>query len=389
MRPLASPGLMDLMISDRMPNVTILDKVLCIVFYHDYFRVYSTADEDGECGHASLRKCILAVALERVDCPRSLSPFNQCDFLHRFSYNFFVQVIDRHCVHVILPKDQSIKTFGPLLPPPRRTTGPPAGETAKANFLDPGCGVSSWRFIGGFSVISPPQSLQLVIIGKLRNTEWGKRRKKKPFQALKSKRAYGLVVADAKKEKVDFSIRFPPRQLKIGDIHFTSNFWRSLQEALGLNLEMSTAYHPQTDGQSERTIQMLEDMLRACVIDFGSSGIAICLCQLTGPELIRGMTEKIVHIKNRLLAARSRQKSYADKRAKPLEFKVGDKVLFKVSPWKGDVRFGKSGKLSTRYLGPFKILARVSYVAYTLKLPEELKGIHSTFHVSNLKKCLA
>ncbi|GKF52657.1 hypothetical protein Tco_0159567, partial [Tanacetum coccineum] len=84
----------------------------------------------------------------------------------------------------------------------------------------------------------------------------------------------------------------------------------------------------------------------------------------------------------------SRQKSYADKRAKPLEFEVGDMVLLKVSPMKGIVHFGKRGKLSPRYIGPFKILARVGPVAYTLELPKELKGIHSTFHVSNLKKCL-
>nr|GEU38443.1 putative reverse transcriptase domain-containing protein [Tanacetum cinerariifolium] len=101
------------------------------------------------------------------------------------------------------------------------------------------------------------------------------------------------------------------------------------------------------------------------------------------------MPEKIVLIKNRLLAARSRQKSYADKRLKSLEFKVGDMVLLKVSSWKGVVRFGKCEKLSPRYIGPFKILARVGPVAYMLELPEELKGVHSTFHVSNLKKCLA
>ncbi|GJY79601.1 putative reverse transcriptase domain-containing protein [Tanacetum coccineum] len=163
------------------------------------------------------------------------------------------------------------------------------------------------------------------------------------------------------------------------DIHFTSRFWRSLQEALGMNLGMSTAYHPQMDGQSERTIQTLEDMLRAYVGD----------SQLTGPEFIRDTTEKIVQIKNRLLATHSRQKIYADRRTKPLEFEVGDMVLLKVSPWKGAVRFGKRGKLSPRYIGPFKILARVGPVAYTLELPEELKGIHSTFHVLNLKKCLA
>ncbi|GJS85316.1 putative reverse transcriptase domain-containing protein [Tanacetum coccineum] len=111
--------------------------------------------------------------------------------------------------------------------------------------------------------------------------------------------------------------------------------------------------------------------------------------QLTGPELIRETTEKIVQIKNRLLTARSRQKSYADRRTKPLEFEFGDMVLLKVSLWKGTVHFGKRGKLSPRYIGSFKILARVGPVAYTLELPKELKGIHSTFHVSNLKKCLA
>ncbi|GJZ94127.1 putative reverse transcriptase domain-containing protein [Tanacetum coccineum] len=165
------------------------------------------------------------------------------------------------------------------------------------------------------------------------------------------------------------------------DSHFTSSFWKSLQKALGTNLDMSIAYHPQTDGQSERTIQTLKDMLRACS-EVGDS-------QLTDPELIRETTEKIVQIKNRLLTACSRQKSYADRRSKPLEFKVGDMVLLKVSPWKGTVGFRKQGKLSPCYIGPFKILARVDLVAYTLELPEELKGIHSTFHVSNLKKCLA
>ncbi|GKB37941.1 hypothetical protein Tco_0882883, partial [Tanacetum coccineum] len=111
--------------------------------------------------------------------------------------------------------------------------------------------------------------------------------------------------------------------------------------------------------------------------------------QLTGPELICDTTEKIVQIKNRLLTARSHQKSYADKRVKPLEFEVGDMVLLNVSPWKSDVHFGKRGKLNPGYIGPFKILARVGPVAYTLDLPEELKGIHSNFHVLNLKKCLA
>nr|GFC49706.1 putative reverse transcriptase domain-containing protein [Tanacetum cinerariifolium] len=203
---------------------------------------------------------------------------------------------------------------------------------------------------------------------------------------------------------------------------FASRFWRSLQESLGMNLEMSTAYHPQTNGQNERTIQTLEDMLRADVIDFGNGydkHLALAefsynnsyhasikaapfealygrkcrslVCwsevgdaQLTGLELIRKTTETIVQIKNRLLAARSRQKSYMDVRRKPLEFEVGDRVMLKVSPWKGMIRFRKRGKLSPRYIGPFKILSRIGPVAYKLDLPQELHRIHNTFY-----KCLA
>ncbi|GJU01660.1 putative reverse transcriptase domain-containing protein [Tanacetum coccineum] len=202
------------------------------------------------------------------------------------------------------------------------------------------------------------------------------------------------------------------------DSHFTSRFWQSMQEALGTKLDMSTAYHPQTDGQSERTIQTLEDMLRACVLDFGGSwDVHLPLVefsynnsyhssvrcapfealygrkcrspimwaevgegQLIGPELVQETTEKISQIKDRLKAARDRQKSYADKRRKPLEFSVGEYVLLKVSPWKGVVRFGKKGKLAPRFVGPFEITERIGPVAYRLRLPEELNGV--------LKKCL-
>ncbi|GKA59605.1 reverse transcriptase domain-containing protein [Tanacetum coccineum] len=211
------------------------------------------------------------------------------------------------------------------------------------------------------------------------------------------------------------------------DPRFASNFWRSLQNALGTNLDMSTAYHPQTDGQSERTIQTLEDMLRACAIDFGKGWVnhlplvefsynnsyhasikaapfealygrkcrsPVCWtevgeAQILGPELIQETTEKIIQIKQRMQAARDRQKSYADLKRKPMEFQVGDKVMLKVSPWKGVVRFGKRGKLNPRYVGPFKVLEKVGEVAYKLELPEELSRVHNTFHVSNLKKCHA
>nr|GEV60945.1 putative reverse transcriptase domain-containing protein [Tanacetum cinerariifolium] len=160
------------------------------------------------------------------------------------------------------------------------------------------------------------------------------------------------------------------------DPRFASNFWRSLQNALGTRLDMSTAYHPESDGQSERTIQTLEDMLRACAIDFGKA-------QILGQELIQETTEKIVQIKQRKQAARDRQKSYADLKRKPMEFQVGDKVMLKVSPWKGVVHFGKRGKLNPMYVGPLKVLKEIRKVAYKLELPEELSRVHNTFHELN------
>nr|GFB18425.1 putative reverse transcriptase domain-containing protein [Tanacetum cinerariifolium] len=105
--------------------------------------------------------------------------------------------------------------------------------------------------------------------------------------------------------------------------------------------------------------------------------------------IVQETTEKIVQIKQRIQAARDRQKSYADLKHKLMEFQVGDKVMLKVLPWKGVVRFGKQGKLNPRHVGPFKVIARVGSVAYKLKLPEELSRVHNTFHVSNLKKCYA
>ncbi|GJT27367.1 putative reverse transcriptase domain-containing protein [Tanacetum coccineum] len=211
------------------------------------------------------------------------------------------------------------------------------------------------------------------------------------------------------------------------DSRFISRFWQSMQEALGTRLDMSTAYHPKTDGQSERTIQTLEYMLRACILDFEESwdvhlplvefsynnnyhSSVICSpfealygrkChslimwaevqegQLIGPKLVQETTEKISQIKDRLKDARDRQKSYANKRRKPLEFSVGEYVLLKVSPWKGVVHFGEKGKLAHRFGEPFEITERIGVVAYRLRLLKELNGVHDMFHVSNLKKCLA
>ncbi|XP_024995271.1 uncharacterized protein LOC112528474 [Cynara cardunculus var. scolymus] len=110
--------------------------------------------------------------------------------------------------------------------------------------------------------------------------------------------------------------------------------------------------------------------------------------QFAGPEIVQETANKVKCIRERLKAAQDRQKSYADRRSRPIEFQVGDRVMLKVSPWKGIIRFGKRGKLSPRFLGPFKVLARVGLQAYKLELPSEMSGIHNTFHVCYLGKCL-
>ncbi|KAI3719200.1 hypothetical protein L6452_20095 [Arctium lappa] len=200
-----------------------------------------------------------------------------------------------------------------------------------------------------------------------------------------------------------------------------------IDEELGTRLNLSTAYHPQTDGQSERTIQTLEDMLRSCVIDFGGSwdshlplvefaynnsyhssiGMApfealygrkcktpVCWLeagkkQFVRPEIVQETTDKVKEIRERLKAAQDRQKSYADKKRRPVEFQVGDRVMLKVSSWKGIIRFRKHGKLSPCFLRPFVILEKVGLQAYRLDLPSEMDGIHPKFHVCYLRKCLA
>ncbi|GKF85905.1 putative reverse transcriptase domain-containing protein [Tanacetum coccineum] len=144
-------------------------------------------------------------------------------------------------------------------------------------------------------------------------------------------------------------------------------------------------------------------MLRACVLDFGGSwDVHLPLveflynnsyhssvrCASFEALYDRKCHSPIMWAENRHKVVRDRQKSFADKRKKPLEFSVGDYVLLKVSPWKGVVCFGKKGKLAPRFVGPFEIIEKVVTLAYWLDLLEELNGVHDTFHVSNLKKCL-
>ena len=208
------------------------------------------------------------------------------------------------------------------------------------------------------------------------------------------------------------------------DPRFTSSFWKSLHRAMGTKLTFSTAFHPQTDGQSERTIQTLEDMLRACILDFKGSwekhlplvefsynnsfhasiGMApyealyerkcrspshwdeVGERKLLGPEILQQTSDIINNIRQRMKVAQDRQKSYADTRRKDLEFEVGEKVFLKVAPLKGVLRFGKKGKLSPCIIGPFEILERIGILAYRLALPPNLSSVHDVFHVSMLRK---
>ncbi|GJR99528.1 putative reverse transcriptase domain-containing protein [Tanacetum coccineum] len=161
-------------------------------------------------------------------------------------------------------------------------------------------------------------------------------------------------------------------------LYWWPNIKRSLHNALGTSLDMSTTYHPQADEQSERTIQTLEDMLHAYAIDFGKVWV-------NHLPLVEFSYKNSYHAS---IKAAPFKAIYGLKR-KLMEFLVGDKVMLKVSSWKGVVRFGKRGKLNPRYVGPFKVLEKVRDVAYKLELPEELSRVHNTFHVSNLKKCHA
>jgi hypothetical protein len=207
---------------------------------------------------------------------------------------------------------------------------------------------------------------------------------------------------------------------------FTSRYWKKLHESLDTRLNFSSAYHPQTDGQTERTNQVLEDMLRACALKHGGSwdkslpyaefsynnsyqaslkmspfeALYGRKCrtplywdqtgerQLFGPEIIQEAEEQVQQIRENLRTAQSRQKSYADTRRRLLEFKEGDYVYLKVSPLKGMRRFKVKGKLSPHFIGPFLILKRVGEVAYQLELPDHLADVHNVFHVSQLKECL-
>ncbi|KAA0042442.1 putative Retrotransposon protein [Cucumis melo var. makuwa] len=182
-----------------------------------------------------------------------------------------------------------------------------------------------------------------------------------------------------------------------------STYTARLQLALGTRLDFNTTFHPQTDGQTKRLNQILEDMLRACatigMVPFEALYGRHCrspVCwgevgeqRLLGPKLVQTTNAAIQKIRARMLTSQRRQKSYSDVRRKDLEFNVGDMVFLKVAPMKGVLRFEKKGKLSPRFVGPFEILERIGPVAYHLALPPSFSAVHDVFHVSMLKRYVA
>jgi hypothetical protein len=207
---------------------------------------------------------------------------------------------------------------------------------------------------------------------------------------------------------------------------FTSRFWERLHEALDTQLHFSSAYHPQTDGQTERVNQILEDMLRICALQYGrrwdkslsytefsynnsyQESLKMASfemlygrrCQtllfwnetrewkVFGPDILEEAEKQVRMVKENLRVTQSRQKSYTEHRRRELSFKAGDFVYLKVSPMRGLHRFKVRGKLAPRFIGPFKILEKRGEVAYQLELPPQLSDVHDVFYVSQLKKCL-
>eukprot|EP00253_Pinus_taeda_P011684 PITA_11684 len=207
------------------------------------------------------------------------------------------------------------------------------------------------------------------------------------------------------------------------DVKFTSAFWRTLFTELGTQLNFSTAYHPQTDGQTERVNQVVEDMLRACVmmkptqweeylhlVEFAYTNWYHSSPQLSpfevmygwkyrttsscgglkdrlriGPEMLKEMEETVKRVRTNLKAAQDRQKSFVDRKRRFKEFQVGDHVFVRIQPRRSTLQWSGCAKLAPRYFGPFQILARVGPVAYQIALPSHIR-IHNVFHVSVLKQ---
>ncbi|XP_057487534.1 uncharacterized protein LOC130773607 [Actinidia eriantha] len=191
---------------------------------------------------------------------------------------------------------------------------------------------------------------------------------------LEDLRKLDVEIVSHKEDAMLFALTVEPTIIEtIKAAQMDDNPLRKLHDEVEQGKAKDFSFIDGTDGQSERVIQILEDLLRLCMLDFKGVGDG----RLLGPQIVQETTEKISLIQQRIRTAQSRQKSYADKRRKDLEFSQGDHVFLKVSPSRDIIRFGMKGKLNPRYIGP---------VAYRLALPPELANVHNVFHISMLKK---
>ncbi|GJR06754.1 hypothetical protein Tco_0529738 [Tanacetum coccineum] len=297
---------------------------------------------------------------------------------------FLGQVINSEGIYVDPAKIESIKDWTS-----------PKSPTEIRQFL----GLAGYyrRFIEGFSKIAKPMT---KLTQKKVKFEWGDKQEA-AFQLLKQKLCSAPILALPERSEDIHRIcqvrtQRPSGLLvpkpKIPNGSGTTSLLDFVNEAsktsqgygtpIWVKVDRLTNYHASIKAAPLEVLYGQKCCSPICWTEVGEA-------QILGPELIQETTKKIIQIKQRMQAARDRQKSYADLKRKPMEFQVGDKVMLKVSPWKGVVRFGKRGKLNPRYVGPFKVIERVGEVAYKLELPEELSRVHNTFHVSNLKKCHA
>nr|GEV93322.1 putative reverse transcriptase domain-containing protein [Tanacetum cinerariifolium] len=324
---------------------TYFDKFV-IVFIDDIL-IYSKDKKE----HEEHLKAIL----ELLKKERLYAKFSKCKFWIS-KVQFLGHVIDRRSIYVHPAKIKSIKDWAsPKMPMKIRQFVGLAGYYR--------------RFIKGFLKIAKSMT---KLTQKGIKFDWGEK-EENVFQLINQKLCSAPSLALPKGSE-DFVVYCDALHKGLGVV-----LMQRKKKALGTSLDMSTAYHPQTDGQSERTIQTLEDMLRACVIDFGKGWVKHL-------PLVEFSYNNSYHASIKSASYDDRQKGYADLKRKPIEFEVMDRVMLKVSPWKRVVRFIKWGKLNPRYVRPFKVLARVGDVAYRLELPRELSRVHNTFHVSNLKK---